>query len=88
MSSFKTKKESKVINRDIKGLMDGRICRTPHCVQQTVGRTWQQTSFWRPARLRGQRSVVKGELDIRLAHKSPGKLVKGHTSHHPFDNNH
>ena len=80
MSSFKTKKESKVINRDIKGLMDGRICRTPHCVQQTVGRTWQQTSFWRPARLRGQRSVVKGELDIRLAHQSPRKPAAGGAS--------
>ena len=42
---------------------------TPHCVQQTSGRTWQQSLL-----LGGMEATTNGGMDIRLAHWLPGHV--------------
>lgn len=56
---------------------------THHCVQWTVGKTWQQSLL--PG---GSGDCqLSGKLDIRLVHMLPGKLAEEHAPQCFFDKN-
>lgn len=50
---------------------------TPHHQRQTVGRTWWQSLFHVVV---GERPLVMGEVDVRLAQGLPGKPAVGTTA--------
>ena len=80
------KREPRVSNRDISGLMKELIHlkQSPEVTTQHIwwirSRTWKQPS---PPGGRGKLSVMWG-TDIRLAHWLPGKLAEGYGPHHLF----
>ena len=82
------KEEPRVSDRDISGLMGGAAY-----VSET--RSWSDTPSWAAdsrqdlvAYLapggRGRLPVIGG-VNLRLAHRLPGKLAGGHATHRPFD---